>query len=61
MIRVSSFTDHEDARKRIAEYVDYYNEERLHSGIYYLTPREVFEGKTDERLAERQKKLFMHA
>jgi len=57
MIRVSSFTDHEDARRRIAEYVDYYNNERLHSGIYYLTPKEVFEGKTDERLAERQEKL----
>ena len=32
-------------------------EKRLHSGIYYLTPKEVFDGKMTERIAERQKKL----
>ncbi len=56
-IRTSSFVDHEDARRQIADYVRYYNEERLHAGIYYLTPKEVFEGKMNERLAERQEKL----
>lgn len=56
-VRVSSFTDHEDARGRMEEYVSYYNNQRLHSGIYYLTPREVFDGKMEDRLAERQEKL----
>ena len=56
-IRQSSFVDITDARTQINEYVKYYNEERLHSGIYYLAPKEVFEGKTKQRLAERQEKL----
>jgi len=56
-IRQSSFVDISDARAQIQEYVTYYNEERLHSGIYYLTPKEVLEGKMKQRLAERQAKL----
>jgi hypothetical protein len=41
----------------LGEWIRYYNEERLHSAIYYLTPKEVFEGKAEERLAERREKL----
>jgi hypothetical protein len=47
----------EDARFRLGEWIGRYNERRLHSGINYLTPKEVFEGKTEERLAERREKL----
>jgi hypothetical protein len=49
--------DPEYARRQINEYITEYNEKRLHSAIYYLTPKEVFEGKMEERIAERQKKL----
>ncbi|MCP4409802.1 MAG: IS3 family transposase [Gammaproteobacteria bacterium] len=56
-IRRSSYVTIADARGQIADYIRYYNEERLHSSIYYLTPKEVFEGKTEVRLAERQRKL----
>lgn len=56
-IRHSSFVGIADARAQIDEYVRYYNEHRLHSAIYYLTPKEVFEGKMKQRLAERQEKL----
>lgn len=56
-IRVSSFISEIDAREQIAGYIKSYNEERLHSAIYYLTPKEVFEGKMKIRLDERQKKL----
>lgn len=35
-----------------------YNKERLHSFLNYLTPQEVFEGKTEIRLVERKKKLY---
>ena len=43
--------------EQIAEYIRFYNEERLHSALFYLTPKEVFEGKMEQRLEERQKKL----
>ncbi len=56
-IRRNSYLSIEDARKRIAGYIDYYNTERLHSSIYYLTPEDVMLGRTKERLRERQEKL----
>ena len=43
--------------EQIAEYIRFYNEEHLHSALFYLTPKEVFEGKMEQRLEERQKKL----
>lgn len=56
-IRKTAMLNEDDARKQIDEFIMYYNEERLHSGVYYLTPKEVFEGKMEMRIAERQKKL----
>ena len=56
-IRISSFVDIKDAEKQVKDYIEFYNTKRLHSGIFYLTPCEVFEGKMQERLAERNKKL----
>jgi len=56
-IRKQSYLSINDARRQIEGYIKIYNEERLHSAIGYLTPKEVFEGKMNQRLAERQKKL----
>jgi transposase InsO family protein len=56
-IRQQSYLSIDDARRQIDEYIRIYNEMRLHSALFYLTPKEVFEGKMNQRLAERQKKL----
>lgn len=56
-LRSKSFLDLEDARRRIAEYIAYYNTKRLHSAIYYLTPQDVLDGRTLDRLHEREQKL----
>ena len=56
-IRKQSFLSLDDARLQIANYIRFYNEERLHSALFYLTPKEVFEGKMQQRLNERQRKL----
>lgn len=56
-IRKQSYLSTDDARRQIENYIRIYNEERLHSALCYLTPKEVFEGKMRERLAERQNKL----
>jgi len=56
-IRKQSYLSPDDARRKIEGYIKIYNEERLHSAIGYLTPKEVFEGKMNQRLAERQNKL----
>ena len=58
-VRKTSYLSIEDAREHIIEYIEYYNTERLHSGIYYLSPEDVLNDCTKKRLAERQEKLDM--
>ena len=56
-VRRASYLEYQDACIRLAEWITYYNNERLHSAIWYLTPNDVFNGRTAERLAERKEKL----
>jgi len=56
-VRRSAYFSYEDACIRMASWIAYYNGERLHSAIYYLTPNDVFYGKKEKRLAERREKL----
>jgi len=43
---------------RMAHRIVYYNSVRLHSAIWYLTPDDVFNGRTGRRLVERKEKLY---
>ncbi len=56
-IRQQSYPDLDDARQQIASYINYYNTERLHSAINYLAPQDVVDGRMDEILNERDRKL----
>jgi transposase InsO family protein len=56
-VRRSAYIDYQDACIRMAQWIAYYNSERLHSAIRYLTPNDVFNGRTEKRLAERKEKL----
>lgn len=56
-IRRQSYLDLQDARQQIASYIKYYNTERLHSAINYVTPQDVVDGRMDEILDERDRKL----
>ena len=47
----------EEARSALAEIIDWYNNERLHSAIGYLTPASVHRGEGPRSLAARQAKL----
>lgn len=47
----------EDARRLVAQFVAYYNNERLHSAIGYITPQDKLAGREDEIFAERCRKL----
>lgn len=46
-----------DAKRSMARFVERYNCERLHSGIGYVTPRNMFEGRQKEIHAERDRKI----
>ena len=56
-IRRSAYVNYRDACIKMAHWIAYYNSERLHSAIWYLTPDDVFNGRTARRLAERKEKL----
>ena len=47
----------EDARRIVAKYVSYYNEERLHSAISYIVPKDKLEGHEKAIFEERDRKL----
>ena len=56
-VRRTPYADCTDAEIKMAEWITFYNSERLNGAIHYLTPDEVFEGKMENRLAERRNKL----
>jgi len=47
----------EEARDQIADYIRYYNEERLHSSIGYVAPKDKLEGRDKQIFKERDSKL----
>ena len=47
----------EDARRIVERFVVRYNDERLHSALGYVTPRDKLDGRETEIYAERDRKL----
>ena len=47
----------EDAKRLIQQYVDRYNNVRLHSAIGYVTPKDMLAGRQVEIQTERDRKL----
>jgi transposase InsO family protein len=56
-IRVKTPLSLEDARHLVTDFVDYYNNKRLHSAIGYVTPKDKLQGRAEMILAERDAKL----
>lgn len=56
-LRKTPFISIKDMRKKIADYIDFYNKKRLHSSLFYLTPEDFLLGRIDERLNGRIKKI----
>ena len=44
-----------EGRRDIEEFVDYYNEERLHQGINYVTPEQKHQGEAEELIEQRER------
>ena len=47
----------EDAERLVTQYVQVYNEQRLHSAIGYITPKDMLKGRRNQIQAERDRKL----
>jgi hypothetical protein len=56
-IRVKVPLSLEDARRIVTDYVEHYNQARLHSAIGYVTPNDKLLGKDEAIHAERDRKL----
>jgi len=56
-IRPACPADVDEARRRIEEFVEYYNEVRLHSALGYVTPADKLAGLELVIFAERDRKL----
>jgi transposase InsO family protein len=56
-IRTSSLSSLEEARRRIAVYVDHYNHVRLHSALGYIAPADKLNSLENVIFAERDRKL----
>ena len=56
-VRQTAYFSYEDAKDKMAQWIDFYNNERLHGALLYLTPADYFEGRKESRLAERKEKL----
>jgi putative transposase len=56
-IRPSEPSSVEEARKVVDKFVREYNEERLHSSLGYITPKDCLEGKAEKIKEERKLKL----
>ena len=47
----------EDARRLVQRYVDYYNNQRLHSALGYIAPKDKLAGREETIFADRARKL----
>ena len=56
-IRVKTPLSLEDARSVVSEFVTRYNDERLHSAIGYVTPKDKLQGRAEMIHAQRDTKL----
>ncbi len=56
-IRPQTPLDHSEARRGVGEFVEHYNNERLHSALCYVAPADKLEGRDREIFNERDLKL----
>ena len=56
-IRVNTPLSLADARRLVTDFVDHYNNKRLHSATGYITPKDKLAGRAETILARRESKL----
>ena len=52
-------TDYRNAQDEISRIIRWYNNERMHSSLNYLTPRDYYRGNPDDLLRIREEKIRM--
>ena len=57
-VRQTAYLGYEDPKDKMAQWIDFYNNERLHGELLYLTPEDYFPERKEARLAERREKIY---
>ena len=60
-VRTTSMINLDDGRQQLEQYVNHYNNHRLHSALFYLRPVDFLIGDVDNLLRERQEKIDLAA
>ena len=55
IIKLENYYSPDELRYRLTEFVEYYNHHRYHESLDNLTPADVYYGRKEKRLQERQK------
>lgn len=58
LIRKNSFLTLQDLKRQLDRYITIYNNERLHSSIGYITPKDMLLGRRKQIFKERKEKLL---
>lgn len=56
-LRTMYIADYDDGKRLVAEFITYYTNERLHSAIGYVTPKDKLAGNDQRIFAQREAKL----
>lgn len=56
-LRTMFIADYEDGLRLLGEFINYYNKERLHSAVGYVTPTDKLNGREKVIFAQRERKL----
>ena len=56
-VRKTPYFSYEDAKEKMVQWINFYNNECLHGALLYLTPEDYFAGRKENRLADRREKL----
>ena len=56
-LRIKSPISFEDFKVYIEDYINFYNTQRLHASLNYLTPEDYLLGRKAERISDRELKL----
>ena len=57
-VRKTPYFSYEDAKEKMIQWLNFYNNERLHGTLLYLTQEDYFAGRKEKRLADRREKLI---
>ena len=58
-VRKTPYFSYEDAKEKMTQWINFYNNERLHGALLYLTPEDYFAGKKEKTLKFNSIKMLM--